>query len=672
MRLRLAALSTLLLAALASGAAAGDFLITKASDAVGRDDSGDRQLVVVGKDLQRPLAVQVTSRQGKPAASVPVVFAPVDPGAAVIDSAETATDVKGYARCQVRAIRGPGPVYILARLAGDPAQQLTFSAQAFQPHWWLLAFLGAAGGIVFFLFGLRFSSRGLQKAAGTRLRQMLWSLTGNRLMGLGIGALVTAIIQSSTATTVMLVSLVNAGLIGLGQVLGVILGADIGTTITVQLIAFKLSDYCLLFVVGGFLGMVAAGKRSWRFYPQIVFGFGLIFYGMKLTADALEPMKSLPWFLDLFAGMADKPLLGILIGMLFTLVIRSSAATIGILLTLAFQGLISLPAAMPIIIGANVGTCGSALLAAWGGTREAVLVAWGHTIFKLIAGLLALLLLGPFTQLIAAGGGAVARQIANAHTAFNLIGALLFLPFLSPLEKLIRAVVPASQARQKVFGPQFLDERVLDTPSLAVGSVHREILRMADLVRDMLVHSLAVLEQNDLKLAQQLVSDDDKVDTLEEAITPYVAKLTQEDLSGDQPDRGVELLYIVNDLEHIGDVISKNIMGHAAKKIGQQLVFSEEGLNDIRGLHREALKTLEIAIAAFAAGDRALAGQALARKDEVHARERELYKKHLGRLQQGLKESQETSTIHLDLLSDLERINFHASQIGAAVLSLPK
>jgi phosphate:Na+ symporter len=655
-----------------AAAGAGDFRIAKATDALGNDDSGDRQVAVIGQSIQRPLVVQVTTARGKPAAGVRVVFLAVDSATTFIDRAEAFTDIKGFARCVVKPASGPGTLYVQARLAADPANPIVFAVQAFPPHWWMLALLGTVGGIAFFLFGLRFSSRGLQKAAGAKLRQMLWSLTGNRFMGMGVGVLVTAIIQSSTATTVMLVSLANAGLIGLRQVLGVVLGADIGTTITVQLIAFKLADYCLIFVAGGFLAMVAAGKRSWRYYPQIVFGFGLIFYGMKLTADALEPMKALPWFLALFSGMADQPLLGIVIGILFTLLIRSSAATIGILLTLAFQGLVDLRAAMPVIIGANVGTCGSALLAAWGGTSEAVLVAWGHTVFKLIAGIAAWLLIAPFTQLVAGWGGPAARQIANAHTAFNLSAALLFLPFLTPLEKLIRALAPAVPVGQKAFGPKYLDDRMLDTPSLAIGSVFREISRMADLVRDMLVRSLEVLEKNDSQLAKQLIIDDDKIDTLEEAITPFVAKLTQEDLSGDQPNRGVELLYIVNDLEHIGDVISKNIMGHANKKIEQQLAFSENGLQEIRGLHRETLKTLEIAIAAFASGDRALAGQALARKDEVHTMERALYKTHLERLSQGYKESQETSTIHLDVLSDLERINFHASQIGAAVLSLPK
>lgn len=668
-RLFIAALALLAAAALLPAA---DLRIAKATDAMGNDDSGDRQLAVIGRDITRPLVVQVTTARGKPVSGVRVSFEPVDRSTASIDRAESATDLQGYARCVVRPTGGAGPCYVAASIAADPGRRVTFTLQALPPHWWLIALLGTAGGIALFLFGLRFSSRGLQKAAGARLRQMLWSLTGNRFMGMGVGVFVTAIIQSSTATTVMLVSLANAGLIGLGQVLGVVLGADIGTTITVQLIAFKLSDYCLVFVAGGFLAMVAAGKRPWRYYPQIVFGFGLIFYGMKLTADALEPMKALPWFLGLFAGMADLPLLGILIGILFTLVIRSSAATIGILLTLAFQGLVDLRAAMPVIIGANVGTCGSALLAAWGGTSEAALVAWGHTIFKLIAGIAAWLLIAPFTQLVSGWGGPAARQIANAHTAFNLFAAVLFLPLLTPLERLIRKLAPAAPARQKAFGPRYLDDRVLDTPSLAIGSVFREILRMADLVREMLARALEALERNDPQLARQLILEDDKLDILEEAITPFVAKLSQEDLSGDQPSRGVELLYIVNDLEHIGDVISKDIMGHAGKKIEQQLVFSESGLQDIRDLHRETVKTLETAIAALAAGDRTLAAQALARKDEVHAMERGLYKKHLDRLAQGYKESQETSAIHLDLLSDLERINFHASQIGAAVLSLPK
>ncbi len=660
------------LALLAAPARSGDLRIAKATDALGNDDSGDQQPAVIGEDARRPLVVQVTTARGRAAVGARVVFEPVDPAAVAIDRPGAVTDIKGYARCLPRPIGAPGPAYLTASLADDPARRVTFRIQAMRPHWWLVAFLGAAGGIALFLFGLRFCSRGLQKAAGSRLRQMLWSLTGNRYAGMGVGVLVTAIIQSSTATTVMLVSLANAGLIGLRQVLGVILGADIGTTITVQLIAFKLSDYCLVFVAGGFLAMVAAGKRPWRFYPQIVFGFGLIFYGMKLTADAMEPLKALPWFLGLFSGMAALPLAGVLIGILMTLVVRSSAATIGILLTLAFQGLVDLRAAMPVIIGANVGTCGSALLAAWGGTAEAMLVAWGHTVFKLLAGIAACLLIGPFTQLVAGWGGPAARQIANAHTAFNLIAAALFLPLLTPLERVIRALAPRAAVGHKDFGPQYLDERVLDAPSLAIGSVFREILRMADLVRDMLVRSLAALETGDAQLAKELVAEDDKIDTLEEAITPFVARLTQEELSGDQSNRGVELLYIVNDLEHIGDVISKNIMGHAIKKIELQLAFSEGGREDIRRLHRETVRTLEIAIDAFASGDRALAAQALARKDEVHALERELYKQHLDRLSQGYRESRETSTIHLDLLSDLERINFHASQVGAAVLALPK
>lgn len=651
-----------------AGQGFSQMILHKAADPMGQDVSGDRQVVVAGRAAAQPLVVQVTNAKGEPLSGVKVLFDVAGGQAARLDSAQAISDVQGYARCRATSNTGPQPVYINAWLAAGPEQRVTFTLHSFLPHWWLFALLGSLGGVALFLFGLRFSSRGLQKAAGVKLKQMLWSLTDNSLMGMGVGALVTVIIQSSTATTVMLVSLTNAGLIGLRQVLGVILGADIGTTVTVQLIAFKLSDYSLILVALGFLLMTIAGKKAWRYYPQIMFGAGLIFFGLKLTSEAIAPLKVLPWFTQLFLHLDGNPLLGVLIGTAFTLLVHSSAATIGILLTLAFQGLIPLPAAIPVIIGANIGTCGSALVAAWGQTKEAVLVAWGHTIFKVGAGLLALVLINPFTALVVRMGGEPARQIANAHTLFNLAAALIFLPFLVPYEKLLRRIVPDQLDRPKAFGPKYLDERVLETPSLAIGQVSQEILRMADIVKGMLGRSMEALEKNDSLLQQQLVDEDDKVDLLEEAITPYVAKIAQQELSGDQSDRGIKLLYVVNDLEHIGDVISKNIMGHVRKKIDGQLAFSQEGLNDLREIHRQTMVTLDLAIGAFAANDAGLARRALERKEQVYLMERELYKKHLERLQKGLKESRETSTIHLDLLSDFERINFNASQMGASIL----
>jgi phosphate:Na+ symporter len=646
--------------------------ISKAVDALGSDVSGDRQAVTIGKPAGHPLVVQITDARGRPVAGARVVFVPVGEGTAQLEPDTAVSDLKGNAISRIIPHKQLETIYVQAHLAADPKKAVTFSFNSYQNHWWLISLLGAVGGLVLFMFGIRFCSRGLQKAAGTKLKQMLWSLTDNRFKGLGVGILVTAIVQSSTATTVMLVSLTNAGLVSLSQVLGVILGADIGTTITVQLIAFKLSDYCLALVVAGFLAMMIAGKRPWRYYPQIVFGFGLIFFGMKLTADSLLPLKSMPWFLALFAGMGSLPLLGVLIGVMFTLLVRSSAVTIGIMLTLAFQDLIALPAAMPIIIGANIGTCGAALMAAWGGNQESIKVAWGHTIFKVLAGIAALIFIAPFIALVQRFGGDAARQIANAHTIFNVLASLLFLPWLKPFGKFLNQMIPMVSPEQKTFAPKYLDDRALETPSLAIGQVSQELLRMADLVRDMLVRSCEVLEKNDISLRNQLVADDDKVDLLEEAITPFVVKITQEDLSGDQSSRGVELLYIVNDIENIGDVISKNIMGHAAKKIEQHLAFSEGGLDEIRSLYRETLATLDLAIGALASGDLELARNAHNRKDQVLALKKELYKKHLGRLQAGFKESRETSTMHLDLLSDFERINFHASQIGAALLGRAK
>lgn len=662
-----------LILALASGKSAwAELTIGKAVDATGRDVSGDRQTVSWRRPAPAPLVVQVSDQRGRPAPGVKVAFSAVGHQIARLDPDTATSDVRGYALCRVTPLVESQRIYIQACLPLSQIPPLTFELVSQPSNWWLISLLGVLGGLAIFLFGIRFCSRGLQKAAGARLKQMLWGLTDNRFLGLGIGILVTAIIQSSTATSIMLVSLANAGLLNLGQVLGVILGADIGTTITVQLIAFKLSDYCLALVAGGFLAMMAAGKRPWRYYPQIVFGFGLIFFGMKLTADSLLPLRSMTWFLDLFAGMEGMPLLGLAIGILLTLLVRSSAVTIGLLLTLSFQELVSLNSALPVLIGANIGTCGAALMAAWGGSREAAKVAWAHTVFKVTAGLLAFASLGPFVALVQKFGGDTARQIANAHSLFNLLAALLFLPFLRPLGGLLERTVPKMFRQQENFGPKYLDERALETPSLAIGQVAQEILRMADLVRDMLSRSYQALEKNDMALRNSLVADDDKVDLLHEAITPFVAKIAQEDLSSDQSSRGVELLYILNYIENIGDVISKSIMSQAGKKIEHLLSFSPEGLKDIEQLHRETLRTMDLAIGALASGDLDLAGQAQARKDQVLRLEKELYKKHLERLQMGLKESRETSSLHLDLLGDFERINFHASQIGAVLLGRSK
>jgi len=466
----------------------------------------------------------------------------------------------------------------------------------------------------------------------------------------------------------MLVSLTSAGLMVLKQTLGVILGADIGTTLTVQIIAFKLSNFSLLIITFGYLWMIVTGKRPSRYFGQIFFGFGLIFYGMMVMAEAMSPLRAFPFFTNLLQSLGRIPPLGILVSLIFTGLVHSSAATIGIALTFAFQGLLDLKSALPIILGANIGTCVSALLASVGGTSEAKRVAWAHTLFKILIVLLYYPLLGPFLRLVELTSSSLSRQIANAHTLFNIFAAIIFLPLLTPYAKLISKFIPEKKDEETKFKPQHLDHKALDTPALALGNAQREILRMADLVQTMVEKAMDVLKFNDRDLRIRLVQEDDKVDILEEAITPYLASLSQEELTKEQSEREVMLLYIVDDLEHIGDIVSKSLMVFANRKIETGFTFSDDGFQEIKHYHGEVLKTLKMAINVLATFDLNLAKEVAQRRLIMNQHQKELHRAHINRLREGLKESLETSTIHLDVLSDLERINYHASNIAFAIL----
>ncbi|MEW6685586.1 MAG: Na/Pi cotransporter family protein [Candidatus Edwardsbacteria bacterium] len=675
-KLRTAFLCSLILVLLvvSSVVAQPEIIISKAKDPLGQDISGDQQIVRV-RSKSRPLIVLVTDKQGRPKSQVPVYFSLKGEPLSNLTEDEKAklllprvtSDAQGYARSEILLGKNVGEYYVETSL-GESRSEVIFRTIGLAKHWEFSIFLAIFGGMALFLFGLGFSSRGMQKAAGARLRKVLWNLTTHRLLGVLVGVGVTTIIQSSTATTVMLVSFANAGLMVLRQTLGVILGADIGTTLTVQVIAFKLSDYALLIVVFGFLLMLVMGRRPSRYVGQILFGFGLIFYGMKIMSDGLSPLKLFPNFITTIGESGKNPFWGILVAMLFSALVHSSAATIGIVLTLSFQNLINLQTAIPLIFGANIGTCFSALLASLNSSTEAKRVAWAHTLFKVMMVLIFLPFVNQFATLIENSTPLLPRQIANAHTLFNLAGALLFLPLLSLYTKLIVQLVPEQKRGEARFGPQYLEQRVLSLPSLALGQAKREVLRTADITGWMLKETFEVFKKNDKSLCEKIVSEDDKVDTLEEAITLYLTKISTEELSEEQSKRTHELLYIVDNLEHIADVISKSLMVYAQKKISSGFYFSEEGFEEIKRLHQETILSFEIAISAIANNDYQLASEVIRRKEEILNLKRQLHDAHLHRLQQGLKESLETSTVHLDLLSDLERINFLTAEICEAML----
>lgn len=528
------------------------------------------------------------------------------------------------------------------------------------------------GGILLLLYGMKMAGDGMQKAAGTRLRGFLMAITGNRVKGVAVGALITALLQSSSATIIMLVSIAGSGLLTLSATMGVILGADIGTTITVQIITFKIYDYAIVFVgIGIFLEFLGR-KGPFHDLGRAVLGFAFIFLALKVLTDVFSPLASDPLFKEILINFGKDTVAGIIIATLLTAVLYSSVATIGLALTAAYNNLITLDAAMPIVLGANIGTCVSAIASSVGATVGAKRVALAHVFFKVIGVIIILPFLTPFTHLVGLSAESLPRQIANAHTFFNIAITLLFLPFIGPFTRLIEILLPERAPSEKRFGPKYLDKLVLTSPPLAIGQATREALRMADIVQDMLKNSIEVFKSDDAALLEAIEERDDEVDTLDREIKFYLTKLSQEGLTAEQAKREMEIITFTNNLENIGDVIDKNLMELAKKKLKNHLSFSREGLREILEFHQKVMENFELGVSAFTSGDIELAHRLLRHKTRLGEIERDLRQAHINRLHLGLRESIDTSAIHLDVLTNLKRINSYIANIAYPMLEAEK
>lgn len=528
-----------------------------------------------------------------------------------------------------------------------------------------LVLFSLLGGTALLLYGVRLVGEGLQRAAGTRLRHVLSTLTGNRFKALAVGAGVTAVLQSSSATTVMLVGFASAGLLSLRQTIGVILGADVGTTVTVQLLAFDLLSVSPLIVFAGWL-MWSIGRGTLRYIGQAVLGFGFLFLGMKLVSDGTAPLASSELFRDLLTALTGQPLILFLVAAIFTALVRSSAAVIGLALSLAASGLMPLSGAIPIIFGANIGTAATALFAAIGQNAEALRVAAAHAAFKVGGVALFVPFAGLFAELVAHTAPDVPRQIANAHTLFNLILAAVFLPFTNVAADVFTRLVPDRKTTST--GAIYLNPQTIDTPAVALGQALRETLRMGDIVQQSLRDSLIVLERDDEQLMREVIARDDVIDQLEEDIKQFLIGLGQQSLTEEQAERETALIFVIANLEEIGDVIEKNLMELAAKKIAGHHVFSQQGWSEIRELHAKVVENLELAMSALAANDPTIAEKVIRHKSVVNVLERQLRQTHIRRLHEGLRETIDTSSIHLDLLANLKRANSLVAGIAYAVL----
>jgi len=560
--------------------------------------------------------------------------------------------------------------------------------------------MGLLGGLAIFLFGMEQLTDGLKTVAGGGMKRVLARLTTNRVKAALAGAFVTAVIQSSSVTTVLVVGFVSAGLMGLGPSIGVIIGANIGTTVTAQIIAFKVTQYALVLVAAGF-GMLFTGKNEKvRSYGSMVMGLGLIFFGMELMSEATHPLRSYQPFIDGMRSMSN-PVFGILIGAVFTSVVQSSSATTGVVIVLASQGFISLEAGIALIFGANIGTCVTAMLATAGKPREAVQAGVVHVLFNVLGVVLWVGLIGHLADAVRwisptaeglEGAERLAvetpRQIANAHTLFNVVNTLIFIWFTGPISRLVQRIVPVRpEIEPRAITPRYLDDVLLDTPDLALDRVRMEVRRMGHMVSEMTERSLAVVVGGTAQDLESLRSTDNDVDALHEAIIAYLRELSQGSVTPELSGRLRDYVSTANYLENIGDTIETNLVEAGLQRLKFGLEISE-GTREVLGrVHARVLWSVGQAVESMAgrvharvlwsvgqavesmAGWNAAEAEAVTRaKDEINdlANQADV---HLGRrLTADAPNRLQAFRIESDVIENYKRIYYFAKRVAKVVV----
>lgn len=476
---------------------------------------------------------------------------------------------------------------------------------------------GLFGGLALFLFGMDLMTRALKRAAGDRMKELLGKFTRNRIVGVGMGALVTGMVNSSSVTTVILVGFISAGLMSMAQSVSVIMGANIGSTVTAQILAFNVTRFALPMITLGFLLSFLSRSDSWREYGRIILGMGLVFFGMGVMSTAMAPLRSYEPFIDFIATLSH-PLAAALVGAAFTAVIQSSAATTGIVIVLAGQGLIGLETAIAVALGANIGTCATAGLAVIGKPREAVRAALVHVLFNVAGVLIWIGLIGELADLaraISPGDGIVGtaiganagapRQIANAHTIFNVANTLIFIGFTPQIARLVEWLVPDRPLSEEApLDPKFLDDNLLSTPAIALENARHEIGRMGEYVHDMLVRSQAAALGDSRRELDALEALDRPVDKLHRAIIAYLRRVSHASLSAEQARVLMQLVEIANDLEHIADRVASDIVTSARKRIDEHASISTDSAEHIDTFYAEVARALSGALDAVMTHDR--------------------------------------------------------------------
>ncbi len=542
---------------------------------------------------------------------------------------------------------------------------------------------GLFGGMGMFLYGMEMMSDGMKVTAGNSMRTILEKLTSNKYLAVFVGAFVTMVIQSSSATTVMLVSFVNSGLLAFSQALGVILGSNIGSTVTAQIVAFKVTDYALLLIAAGALMSLFSKKDTVKNLGYVILGFGLLFYGMKVMSDTMKPLRSDPAFNSILTSF-ENPFLGILAGAIFTALVQSSSATTGIVITLASGGSITLEAGIPLIFGANLGTCITALLAGLNASRDAKRVAVAHITFNLIGVLLFCFWIPTFADWVSQTSQNIPRQIANAHTFFNIIASIVFLPFTGYIAKAIIHYFPDKELDRNIEKPAVLhlDESLLDQPTAAINNAQAEIKGVVGLMERVVGtlvrpfingQDLNDIENEEVDLISATNQRVEKIDFLNDKITEYLVATSKSDLSTKQSKELFTLTSIVNYLSSMNDLMKLRFSTLVSKKDGINEDFSPEDQDEILKYHQRLIKQVKRLDKFFAKFDKAKAEKIIAKGKENKDLEQKYRLDRFERISSqdpSSGKSADLNQLHTQVMDLLKQVNIFIELIASSMLEL--
>ncbi len=541
------------------------------------------------------------------------------------------------------------------------------------------------GGIAVMMFGMKFMGSNLEQIAGDKMKVMLGKMTSNRFAGVGVGATVTAIINSSTATTVMLVGFVNVGLMSLAQATSVIMGANIGTTITAQILslsgegqAIDMNAIAALFAAVGMIITMTVKKDKFKKLGYILLGIGMIFIGLKImsksvneiiyTTDTLGNKTLLPLFKNIFQNESIFPLLLVLIGIIFTALIQSSAAITGILIALGSA--INFRTAVFIILGSNIGTCITSIISSIGTSTNAKRTAIIHLLFNLCGCLICIVPIWIWTDKIGElmtkiSGNSMERIIANFHTFFNLLTTLVLLPFTGQLVKIAEKIIPERQTVENKFKLAFIDDRFLETPPIATDATKKEIVKMASIARENIVIASSMLLDSTLDRESELRENEEVLNFLNKNITNYLTKIATRDVSRNDEKKIGTYYHVVSDIERIGDY-AENILEYAQRLRSNSLDFSEEAKNELRDMVNNVLELHEKALTAYNERNASLLISVDILEESIDKASVELEAKHIERLKQG-KCSPELGSVYLQTVSNLERVGDHLTNVAFSI-----